>query len=176
MPNFSNSRPFTLPKTLPELLEVTYHPTRISTRFPIQRTFVYMIFRSPKTLEELLEFFEITYCCNPSSMAFVCIEKKTGKVATLITLIACDTYHRKATIAMGIAFRGFWGTSFTTLSAGSSSVIASTRRWMQFLNWVSGGSSGRATGTPTTLLLRSSRDDWVCVLRRRRGGLGSFHN
>ncbi len=77
-----------------------------------------MIFRSPKTLEELLEFFEITYCCNPSSMAFVCIEKKTGKVATLITLIACDTYHRKATIAMGIAFRGFWGTSFATLSAG----------------------------------------------------------
>jgi len=40
-----------------------------------------MTFRRPKTLEELLAFFESTYWCNPSNVAFVCIDKMSESVA-----------------------------------------------------------------------------------------------
>ncbi len=78
--------------------------------------FRFMAFSIPKTLEELLEFFEIYYRRNPSNMAFVAIDRKSATMAGLLTLIDTNTDHRTTTLAMGIAFRGFRGTPIVALS------------------------------------------------------------
>lgn len=79
--------------------------------------FRYMTFVPPKTLEDLLEYFELQYRRDPSRMAFVCVDKRTDAVGGMVTLVNCDAHHRTATFAMGIGFRGFRGTSGAALSA-----------------------------------------------------------
>lgn len=78
--------------------------------------FRYMILTPPKTLEELLEYFEIHYRRDSSKMAFVCVDKKTESVGGMVALVDCDAQHRTAAFAMGMAFRGFRGTSGAAVS------------------------------------------------------------
>ncbi len=78
--------------------------------------FRYMAFTAPKTVEELLEYFEIHYRRDPSKMAFVCVDKKADVVGGMVTLVDCDPHSKTATFAMGMAFRGFRGTSGASLS------------------------------------------------------------
>ncbi|KLO11420.1 hypothetical protein SCHPADRAFT_929905 [Schizopora paradoxa] len=79
--------------------------------------FRYMTFVPPNTLEELLEYFELQYRRDPSKMAFVSMDKKTGAVGGMVTLVNCDAHHRTAMFAMGIAFRGFRGRAGAALSS-----------------------------------------------------------
>ncbi|KLO13243.1 hypothetical protein SCHPADRAFT_874454 [Schizopora paradoxa] len=86
-----------------------------ATSFP--EDFHFMRFTPPDTLEGLLTYVELTYRRNPANMLFVIIDKATGRFGGVAGLVNCDAEHRTADIAMGIAFRGYRGTSGSVLTA-----------------------------------------------------------
>ncbi len=88
---------------------------RHASSFP--EDFHFMRFTPPNTLEELLVYFELSFRRNPANMAFVIIDKATGRFGGFAALVNCDAEHRSADIAMGIAFRGYRGTSGSVLTA-----------------------------------------------------------
>ncbi|KLO13241.1 hypothetical protein SCHPADRAFT_904419 [Schizopora paradoxa] len=82
--------------------------------------FQYMRFPVPKTLEEMLAWFEYTYRRNPANMAYaVMYNDGAGNwtFGAFLSLIACNKETLTAECAMGINFREFRGGARATLSA-----------------------------------------------------------
>ncbi|KLO13219.1 hypothetical protein SCHPADRAFT_376968 [Schizopora paradoxa] len=79
--------------------------------------FRYMRYSPPKSLKEVLEFFELEYRRDPGKMAFVAVDKLTGAIGGIVTLADCDAVNLRAAISMGFAFRAYRGTFGAALSA-----------------------------------------------------------
>jgi len=79
--------------------------------------FRFMHYSPPKTLTDVLEFFELQYRRNPANMAFAVVVKQTGAVGGIVALSDCDAVHLRATISMGFVYRTHRGTSGAALAA-----------------------------------------------------------
>ncbi len=78
-----------------------------------------MHYSPPKSLSDVLEFFELKYRRNPGNMAFVVVDKQSGTAGGIVTLSSCDAVNLRASISMGIAYR--------THTAGSTALRSPPR-------------------------------------------------